>query len=102
MRRLLGFSLALLLAAGPAGANVVSDWNKTGIETLKASKWEGPRRIRIVIAVTMSEIAAFDALNAIHPRYAPYAYKDRAPPGASEVSAASQAAFRVLATIAPD
>jgi hypothetical protein len=102
MRRLLAVSLGLVVAACPAWANVVSDWNKTGIETLAASRWEGPRRISIVIAVTMSEIAAFDALNAIHARYLPYAYKDRAAPGASEIAAASQAAFRVFATMAPD
>jgi hypothetical protein len=95
-------AFAGFVAACPACGNVVGDWNKTAIETLKAGNWEGPRRIRIVIAVTMSEIAAFDALNAIDPRYVPYAYKDRAPPGASEIAAASQAAFRVLATIAPD
>ena len=102
MRRWLALSLALILVASSAAANVVSDWNETGIEILTASKIAGPRRARLSTAITMSEIAAFDALNAIHPRYAPYAFKDHAPDGASELAAASQAAFRVFVTIEPD
>ncbi len=102
MRRLLAVLIALVLGGSAASANVVADWNETGVEALTASKTAGPRRIRLLIAITMSEIATFDALNAIDPRYAPYAYKERAPANASEVAAASQAAFRVLSAMAPD
>ena len=45
----------------------------------------------------MTEIAVFDALRAIEPRYAAYAYRGTAPAGASDVAAASEAAYRVLA-----
>ena len=92
-------SLGLLaLAASPAGANVVTDWNRAALEGLRETK----ARVFIPRTMTMTEIAVFDALRAIEPRYAAYAYRGTAPSGASDVAAASEAAYRVLAEMTPD
>jgi hypothetical protein len=96
-------AVALFLAggigAGPAGANVVTDWNKTTIDTTRNAKWSGIRATR---AIAIVEAAVFDAVNAVDHRFKPYLFAGAAPPGASDVAAASEAAFKTLSTLAPD
>lgn len=86
------------LAAGSGAANVVTDWNRAALDGLGQTK----ARVFVPRVMAMTQIAVFDALRAIDPRYAPYAYRDSAPIGASDVAAASEAAYRVLATMTPD
>jgi hypothetical protein len=88
-----------IVAAGSASANVVEDWNKTAVDLVIAAKWSGIRGTR---AMAIVQAAVFDAVNSIEHRFKPYAYRASAPSGASAVAAASEAAFRVLVTLAPD
>jgi len=47
-------------------------------------------------------LAVYNAVNAVHPRYQPYAYTLKAPTGASENAAAIAAAHRILVNYFPD
>jgi len=86
------------LVASPSLANVVTDWNEAALSVLGQSK----TRVFPPRVMAMTEIAVFDAVNAVARSYSPYAYKGAAAPGASEVAAASEAAYRLLADAAPD
>ena len=76
----------------------MTDWNRAALEGLRDTK----ARVFIPRTMAMTEIAVFDALRAIEPRYAAYAYRGTAPAAASDVAAASEAAYRVLAEMTPD
>jgi hypothetical protein len=88
----------IALAASSGSANVVTDWNRAAVDALRQTK----TRMFIPRVMAMTEIAVYDALRAIQPRYAPYAYRGSPPTGASDVAAASEAAYRVLAAMAQD
>lgn len=95
---LTALSITLAVAAHPARADVVTEWNEAAIDTLRAAKILSIRQTR---ALAMMHIAMFDAVNAIDPRFNPYVYRAPAPAGASQAAAASEAAFKVLSSLAP-
>jgi hypothetical protein len=81
-----------------ADANVVTDWNRAALDGLEQTK----TRIFVPRVMALTQIAVYEALRAIHPRYAPFAYSGLAPVGASDIASASEAAYRVLAAEARD
>jgi hypothetical protein len=95
--------LVLLFSAlsicSSALADVVSDWNEVGVARLIAARQLPPDGAR---AMAMMHVAMFDAINAVQPRYAPYAFKGKAPAGASAEAAAAAAASTVLLKIYPN
>lgn len=98
--------LALLLAlggivgaGGAARANAVTEWNARATEVLGRTPWQPGRA---PYALAMVQLAVFDAVDAIHPRYLPYRSGVRAPAGASDIAAIATAARRVLRSVAPD
>jgi hypothetical protein len=90
---------AALAACTVARADVVSDWNEVAVARLVAARQLPPDGAR---ALAMMHVAMFDAINAIQPRYTPYAFKGKAPAGASAEAAGAAAARAVLLKIYPD
>src|SRR5688572_6215615 len=90
---------AALATCSVARADVVSDWNEVAVARLVAARQLPPDGAR---ALAMMHVAMFDAINAIQPRYTPYAFKGKAPEGASAEAAGAAAAKAVLLKIYPD
>src|SRR5688572_11516722 len=90
---------AALATCSVARADVVSDWNDVAVARLVAARQLPPDGAR---AMAMMHVAMFDAINAVQPRYAPYAFKGKAPAGASAEAAAAAAASTVLLKIYPN
>ena len=85
--------LLLLLLAGPAAADLVTDWNLT---TLAA---EVPANIPHTLA--MVHLAMFDAVNAVSPEFQAYAVSGPAAGDVSADAAAAGAAYGVLIRFLP-
>ncbi|MGL6290542.1 MAG: vanadium-dependent haloperoxidase [Silanimonas sp.] len=94
---LLSMGLGAALPASPASAgvldNVITQWRVHGEACDDGKIWfpEAPM-----------QVAMFEAINAITPKYRPYAKRIDAAPGASVDAAAAQAAHDVLAAMCPD
>jgi hypothetical protein len=90
-----------LVSAQPARADVITEWDEKGtafVMPLTAS-WGGAQMTQR--AMTMVDIAMFDAVNAIEPKYQPYISQGPAPAGASKEAAAAAAAATVLLSLVP-
>ena len=89
---------AVLLLSSPAafGANVVSDWNAIMLVTVSDQNPFAQARFAAI-----TQLAVFEAMNAITGDYTPYLGTIAAPPGASQEAATVAAAHRVLATYFP-
>jgi hypothetical protein len=88
----MGMAVLALLAFGAATraqADVITDWNDRACTIVgKAGQGAGGHRMMAIV-----QVAVFEAVNSIEPRYTPYIAKVYAPPGAS-VDAAVAAANR--------
>lgn len=80
------------------GNEVITSWNELGVTV--ANQHDQFFSFIGVRALTMMHVAMHDAVNAIKPEYAAYAYKEKIR-GADPVAACSQAAYTVLASIYP-
>ncbi len=85
-------------SAVTAKADVVLDWNKIAINTAVANG-QNPFDLSRVAAIT--QLAVFEAVNAITGDYKPYLGTITAPQGASADAAAIEAAYRVLSHYFP-
>jgi hypothetical protein len=92
-------SAAILLLPSICTADVVLDWNEVALARLAAARQGPPDGAR---TLAMVHLAMFEAINAVESRYAPYAFKGRAPAGASADAAAAAAASSVLVKLFPD
>lgn len=90
--------VAALSASAVARADVVTDWNRTMIAGLEASKVPPPPANRIGAIVQAS---VYDAVNGIEQRYTPYHVEPAAAPGASRAAAAASAAYTSLVALIP-
>jgi len=61
----------------PARADVISDWNQTACDVVAKVGPGAPGHRMMAIA----QVAVFEAVNAIDPRYVPYMPRIQAPPG---------------------
>jgi hypothetical protein len=86
----------VLLSTTVARANVVTDWNAVMLTTISS---QNPFAQARVAAIT--QLAVFEAVNAITRRYQPYLGSLDAPRRADPEAAAVAAAYRVLATFVP-
>ncbi len=82
--------LVCLVAAAPARADVISQWNEKVLALGGASR-----------TLAMVQVAMFDAINAIQPRYHPYLQLPAPPAGALPEAAAASAAYGVLIRLLP-
>jgi hypothetical protein len=92
-------SAAILLLPSVCRADVVLDWNEVALARVVAAKQSPPDGAR---TMAMVHLAMFEAINTVEQRYAPYAFKGRAPDGASAEAAAAAAASSVLVKLFPD
>ena len=93
-------TLVALLACSPiaARADVVLDWNAIAVSTL-VSQGQSPFAQSRFMAIT--QLAVFEAVNAITGDYKPYLGTVVAPVGASADAAAVAAAYQVLKNYFP-
>ena len=90
-------AVAVLAAAPPAFADVITDWNENAV-TLATPRVPPPAAQR---AVAMVQVAMFDAVNSIERRYRPYLVQLPAASTTSKEAAAAAAASTVLAALFP-
>ena len=91
---------ALVIGVGnslPARADVISDWNQTACDVVAKVGPGAPGHRMIAVA----QVAVFEAVNAIDPRYMPYMPRIQAPPGASVDAAVAAANRAVLLALMP-
>jgi hypothetical protein len=89
--RLVGLALVVgFSVAAPARADVITKWNEQVFALGGASR-----------TLAMVQVAMFDALNAIQPRYRSYLDLPAAPAGALPEAAAAAAAYGVLVRLLP-
>ncbi|MBW8848695.1 MAG: vanadium-dependent haloperoxidase [Burkholderiales bacterium] len=81
----------------PARADVISDWNQTACETV-AKLGPGAPGHRMLAVV---QVAVFEAVNSIEPRYAPWFPRMTAPAGASVEAAVAAANRATLMALMP-
>jgi hypothetical protein len=92
-------SAAIVLLPCVCTADVVLDWNEVALARVVAARQGPPDGAR---TMAMMHLAMFEAINAVEHRYAPYAFKGRAPAGASAEAAGAAAASSVLMKLFPD
>jgi hypothetical protein len=91
-------ALALLAVPAMASASTVTDWNQLLMQVETASNTGGPPGARDAAIV---QIAVFDAVNGIHPKYAAIHVPPGAPHGASAGAAAASAAHEAMLALFP-
>jgi len=95
---LLAVLAAGLAAPGLAKADPVTDWNRTMVSALEAAH-TGPQPASRIGAIVQASV--FDAVNGIDRQYTPYHVDTDAPPGASRIAAAANAAYTALVALIP-
>jgi hypothetical protein len=100
MRRFAVSVLVILmtLSGTTAHADVITDWNQTALEVLKAANTAGNPWSR---AMAMVHVAMSDAVNSVQSRYTRYASAAPTAPTASAEAAAASAARHVLIQLLP-
>ncbi len=97
IRRLL-LVLAAVSGAGVARADVITDWNNIALGAIRAASSPPPVSSR---ALAMTQLAVYDAVNAVDGGYQSYVYTGGATPDTSNTAAAAQAAYTVLRNLYP-
>lgn len=88
---------AVLAIAAPVRADEVTDWNRV---MLRAGLVAGTPPTTMTRVAAMVQVAVFDAVNGLDPRYQPFRVDPAgAPSGASKRAAAVQAAYAMLTKI---
>src|SRR4030088_3511473 len=88
----------LVFSPAAAKADVVLDWNAIAVTTL-VSQGQNPFAQARFLSIT--QLAVFEAVNAVTQKYEPYLGTVFAPTGASADAAAVAAAYRVLKNYFP-
>src|SRR6476660_8719876 len=89
--------VVLLALHRPAAADVISDWNEKVISFAIAQGW-GLAELRVM---AMTDLAMFDAVNAVERRYRPYLMDFVVKGPTSKEAAAASAAAGVIAGVDP-
>jgi hypothetical protein len=99
--RFLATALVMILFAsvGLQAQNVVIDWNNIASTTIITNAKQSSTGSGVWLAYV--QLAVYDAVNAIDPRYQPYLFTTSAPVGTSKDAAAVAAAHRVLVNYFP-
>jgi hypothetical protein len=100
MRRIVITVIGLMIAlASPASADVITDWNQTAIEAMKAANIAGNPWTR---NMAMMHVAMSDAVNSVQGRYASYVSPGPVKSVASAEAAAATAARQILLQQVPN
>ena len=92
------FTIVIALSAATVHADVVTDWNQTALEVLKAGSLVGNPWSR---AMAMVHVAMSDSINSVQGRYTRYVAVALTAPNASPEAAAVAAARQILLQIVP-
>lgn len=97
-------ALAVVLGGAPAvSANVVTDWDEIAVKTIQAPGPVPPVPGDLAFrASAMVNVAMFDAVNCIEPRYQSYKMPVEPSPDTSRDAAAASAAANVLMRLVPN
>ena len=97
-------ALVVMLTAPPAAyANVVTDWDEIAVKTIQPPGPVPPISVDLTFrAAALVEIAMFNAVNCIDPKYQPYGVQAEPSPDTSQDAAAASAAANVLMQIVPN
>jgi hypothetical protein len=95
---LLSGMIASALMAGPARADLVTDWNVIAYEVMTAENTGNNPRLR---SLAMMHVAISDAVNSVTPRYTRVVATMPTVPGASPEAAATAAARHILDRLYP-
>jgi hypothetical protein len=100
MKRFAVVAIGLFIALAPfdARANVVTDWNQTAIETMKAARVGGNPWTR---TLAMVHVAMADSINTVQGRYTRVIATGPKAPDASAEAAAATAARQILVELYP-
>ena len=90
--------LALLTGASVAQGDVITDWNQTAIEVMKAANVAGNPWTR---SLAMMNVAMSDSVNSVQARYTRFAATVPVAPKASAETAAAAAARQMLLQLYP-
>jgi hypothetical protein len=90
--------LSILMFAGIARADVITEWNAHLEQVIFATAEPIPAQPR---SAAIFHTAIFDAVNGIARKYEPFFVKQWAPEGARQEAAAVQAAYSVLVVLYP-
>jgi hypothetical protein len=101
MKHLTATALGILMAFATctARADIVTDWNQTAIDVMKAANTAGNPWSR---TLAMMHVAMADAINAVDGRYMRVVVMVPAVPGASAEAAAAAAARHILIQLYPN
>ena len=91
-------AIVMTLSAATTHADVVTDWNQTTLEVLKAGNVLGNPWSR---AMAMVHVAISDAINSVQKRHTRYVFAAPAAPNASAEAAAASAARQILLQLVP-
>ncbi|HMH19821.1 MAG TPA: vanadium-dependent haloperoxidase, partial [Burkholderiales bacterium] len=91
--------LTLFAGAPVAHADVITDWNQTAIEVMKAANVAGNPWTR---SMAMMNVAMSDAVNSVQARYTRFSATVPVAPKASAEAAAAAAARQMLVQLYPD
>lgn len=99
-------ALAVMLTAAPASANVITDWDATGVALVQGNAPFPPPRVGGATGgmriIALMHIAMFEAVNLIEPRYRPFSGDPKPKLDASQDAAAASAAATVLIKLDPE
>src|SRR5438093_8490146 len=95
---LLLFAAFALATAGPARADVITDWNQKALPVVTKYSLGAPAYRDLAIM----HVAMYQCVNSIDPRYEPYRTKLDAPATVSKEAAAAVAAAVVLSKLHPE
>lgn len=98
VRPVMAFSLAVFASPAIAQADVVLDWNAIAVRTLVTQPAPGVNPFAQARFMAITQLAVFEAVNAIEGSHEAYLGTIAPDPGASAEAAAIAAAHRVLVT----
>jgi PAP2 superfamily len=98
-RNVVRWIVLCLVGLGSAQADVITDWNEVAVAAGYRAKLTPVPHAR---NVAMVQVAMFEAVNAITPRYKPYKFSLNPPSEISPEIAAATAAHSILTQIYPD
>ena len=97
--------LAFALAAAPltASANVITDWDDIAVKTIQPPDPVPPIGVDLTFrASALVEVAMFNAVDCIEPKYHAYGMQPEPSPDTSQDAAAATAAANVLMKLVPN
>ena len=99
-------ALLALFAATPASANVITEWDATGVALIQGNAPAPPPRVGGATGgmriIALMHLAMFEGVNSIEPRYQPFSGDPKPKVDASQDAAAASAAATVLTRLDPE